>query len=331
MKRPVAFVVETGSLAGGVRVIGELANRLAERGWEVSIWSVNPVETLSAWFRLDSRVVWHNFMRTATVADYEPLAAVLRKQPAAKIATFWKTALIAPEYAAEGEGYYLVQDVETSYSTMPLLSAQVLATYQLGLRQFTTSRWVEAQLPGTAYIGIGLGNGLRPPKPKHSRADFALACARLQALKGYATLAEVTRYLFQMGIPTVTYGLDKKVPMLTKVEHHPRPNDDGIRRLLQTGRVFLSTSQHEGFNLTALEAMACGLPVVTTDSDGNREYIEHEANCLVAGSAPDLALAVYRLFTDRDLWQKLAANGPAVAGRYRWGPVLDRLEAVLLE
>jgi glycosyltransferase involved in cell wall biosynthesis len=51
-------------------------------------------------------------------------------------------------------------------------------------------------------------------------------------------------------------------------------SDEDKFTALASADVFVSTSQHEGFGLMYLEAMACGLPVVTYDNGGQTDFLQ---------------------------------------------------------
>ena len=76
-------------------------------------------------------------------------------------------------------------------------------------------------------------------------------------------------------------------------------------------RVFAVGSYVEGFGMPGLEALACGVPLVTTDNGGCREYGVHEQTALVVPprDADALAEAIGRLLEDRKLAARLRENG----------------------
>jgi len=329
-KRPIFFVVETGSQAGGVKVIGELANRLALRGWTVSIWSVNLRETMTSWFPLNPTVKWVSFFKTGTVSDYVTLANVLKKQSGIKVATFWRTCFATADSLNDDDlGTYLVQDIESSYASQRILIDTILSTYQMPLVKFTTSKWVQSKLLDCQYVGIGLENHWRP-NLKLRRGNTVLACARILALKGWDFLCEVARYLDTANIKIITYGHNDKLPMFTKTEHHKFPGDNALRRMYQEAGVFISTSMHEGFNLPLLEAMSCATPCVTTNSDGNMEYVQPGVNCVLENDPYEFARACAGILKDQDLGRRLGNEAVKARESYSWNSVLDRIERIFL-
>lgn len=86
---------------------------------------------------------------------------------------------------------------------------------------------------------------------------------------------------------------------------------DDIPDLLRQAGFFVSSSTTEGISLTILEAMAVGLPVVTTNVGGNPEIVvEGGTGRLVSPRSPDeLALAMRQMLADRDTWPVMGQLG----------------------
>jgi glycosyltransferase involved in cell wall biosynthesis len=47
-------------------------------------------------------------------------------------------------------------------------------------------------------------------------------------------------------------------------------------RILQMCDIYVSTTQHEGFGITFLEAMACGLPIICYDHGGHTDFLRDQ-------------------------------------------------------
>jgi glycosyltransferase involved in cell wall biosynthesis len=72
----------------------------------------------------------------------------------------------------------------------------------------------------------------------------------------------------------------------------------------------------EGFFLPALEAMALGRAVITTNCGGNLTFCKSEVNCLVTEyQAYSVADAARRLVEDRPLWNRLVSGGLSTAAQ----------------
>jgi glycosyltransferase involved in cell wall biosynthesis len=96
--------------------------------------------------------------------------------------------------------------------------------------------------------------------------------------------------------------------------------DDELPGWYHAADAFVFPSVTEGWGLAVLEALAAGLPVITTDLPVFQEYLtEGESSLMVpVGDASALANAMRRIALDGDLRSRLAPTGQAVAGRYTW-------------
>lgn len=98
--------------------------------------------------------------------------------------------------------------------------------------------------------------------------------------------------------------------------------------------IFILPSISEGFSISTIEAMACGVPVIVTRSGGPEEFISHNVNGLMCepGDEFGLAEAINNLVMDAQLRERLAAAGTkTVFDRFRIGESIRQYEALYAE
>lgn len=98
--------------------------------------------------------------------------------------------------------------------------------------------------------------------------------------------------------------------------------------------IFIFPSEcEEAFGLAFLEAMACGTPVVSTATGGNREFLQHKKNCLIfqPGDEKDLAQKIVGLVSDPELYQNLRQVArQQVRSNFALGRYVEQIEEYLL-
>lgn len=95
-------------------------------------------------------------------------------------------------------------------------------------------------------------------------------------------------------------------------------NQIDVQTLLSSCDVFLLPSAAEGFGLAALEAMACGVPVVTSDAGGLAELIEngHGGYTVAVGDIESMAARVLEIAADPATLEFQRAAARARAARF---------------
>ena len=106
-----------------------------------------------------------------------------------------------------------------------------------------------------------------------------------------------------MAAQMAAYGID------SNVEFQPYAASEALRAYLRTLDLFVVPSHQEGLCIAALEAMACGIPVVSTRCGGPEEFvIDDETGRLVDFDAAAMADAIISIVGDRNRRERLGAG-----------------------
>lgn len=106
-------------------------------------------------------------------------------------------------------------------------------------------------------------------------------------------------------------------------------DDRALITLYRHASVFAFPSRYEGFGLPVLEAMAHGIPVVTTNTTALPEAAGDAALYVPPDDTAALADAIERILLDEDLAASLRARGIARAQEMSWAKTADATLAVL--
>ena len=108
--------------------------------------------------------------------------------------------------------------------------------------------------------------------------------------------------------------------------------DTEVVKVLNSSKLFVAPSHDEGFGLTVLEAMTCGLPCILSDLPSFRENFASAVTFFEAGNAEDLAQQILNLLSNPTLCMELGKKGQKLAKKFSWDNVakkeLEVLESV---
>jgi glycosyltransferase involved in cell wall biosynthesis len=122
-------------------------------------------------------------------------------------------------------------------------------------------------------------------------------------------------------------GLDGKVTFMGLL---PRERLPEVYH--QHGILIFPSVWDEPFSITLLEAMACGLAIVGTQTGGSFEILKDEVNALIfkKENAKECAEKIVRLMTDEELYNRIRQNGLCTVEQgHRLTHMITRIEGSL--
>lgn len=209
----------------------------------------------------------------------------------------------------------------TEYATAIVTCCAVNAEY--------IAATVPAQQRAPVHVlhhGLELDRFVPSPSPARSTPPVLLSVGRLVAKKGFDVMFEALAQLKRDGIlfelrlygdgplraelaaQCAELGIEENVRMLGEC------SQEQVRDALAEADVFVLTPRvtpdgdRDGIPNVLVEAMACGLPVVTTSAGGVTELVRHGINGLVSrpGDVAGIASHIRELLNNPSLGQDLA-------------------------
>ncbi|RME48818.1 MAG: glycosyltransferase family 1 protein [Caldilineae bacterium] len=210
--------------------------------------------------------------------------------------------------------------------------AHVVAISEAGRRDVRRNTGVQASVVHLGLFHPGELVARRSPLPPSPRRVMYVGDSRPR--KGLQDFLAAAEQVFRQmpDVKLVIVSKEKcRIETSVPFEFHHFPSRRVLGELYRRSHLFVSASWAEGLGYPPLEAMACGTPVVLTNSRGVLDFARPGENCLmVPPRRPDaLAEAMLRLLADPALAERFAAAGLQTAQRFNWRTSVEKMEAIL--
>jgi glycosyltransferase involved in cell wall biosynthesis len=323
---------------GGIRVLVEFANYMADTGHEVTVL-VSRGRVLSTYRFCDNVSIRHVGIRTpAKYLDYAVYLAVLPfcfPRNCVAVANFFVTCVPVRLYSwARGLDYlYFVQDIEAKYSGIAggILNALCRWTYRdthiVAANRYLYDRLRREYGVAPRYVSIGPSDlFLSTPRSANKSYDIIYFLRRepWKGLDRFLRLLQLARGRFSFLCISQDAGLFDQVVAAGVACRKPN-GDAELISCLDSARLLFFSSSAEGFALPPLEAMARGVPAVLFRCGGPDAYIEDRVNAVYVDSEESALEVIGELLADADRYAKMSAEARATASSYQLTAALQQL------
>ncbi|WP_354682045.1 glycosyltransferase family 4 protein [Cupriavidus necator] len=353
--RNICFLTGTlNAMAGAERMTATIANALAELGHNVtivSLWDAASQFALHPRIRHEALFARRpSFKRqyAATVAGIRRHCVEHRIHVLVQVDTMLEL-FVLPATIGLGlhhiawEHCHFDEDLGKPARKVARRLAALFCRQVVVLTERDRSRWLEALRPRSEVVCIANPLPFPLPAAPAPRANkTVLAMGRLVAAKGFDVLLHAWRKVAaqEPDWQLVIHGEGEERPALAalidKLRLAGRASLPGVCHdpTLAYGQasVFCLSSRYEGFGLVLIEAMAFGLPIVSTDCEtGPRELLTPGQDALVVPveDADALARALLTVIRQPDLAHRLGAGGRGKAGAFTLEQIAMQWDALV--
>ena len=347
----VTFVTPGLTPSGGTRVVVEFANRLADRGHNVAIVGLDTRDhTMHRELRSDVR--WLQVASaggrylSATNAMAGVRLALAAPSSDVIVATYTPTvlpALIASRVLRRGKAVWLHQDFPEQFSDRPLFRWLLSSAPPRFDKVVTISKWMADNISEISGARATLvGEGISHPELFLRQQWSGPGCPSpvvtsvcdprpWKGLEDLVAAFDIARNRVQELRATILSSSNRPAWIPEWLEWLPASDRGELAGNIARSTLFVSSSWTEGFGLPPLEAMACGVPVLLTDSGGVRDYARHMDNCVMTPPRDPNALAsrMVELLSSRNTLTRIAQAGRETARSFTWDGPAQRFENVL--
>jgi glycosyltransferase involved in cell wall biosynthesis len=334
----IGITIGTPHVAGGTKCLLKVASGLRRRGHRVNVF----FEAYSRLNYLRGRFFPQYIRWTEKSHRIHPLKS-WSKLPLdydVMVASSWRTAEPVAAWCQKTgrKGLYYVQHDESIWDG----GEKAAQTYYLPLKKIAISTWLRDILKNTYQqesllcvtpVDESLFENFSPHPNRSRRVLMLHHTFDWKGFEDGLSAIEKSREKHPDFQLVVLGGREENPELPEGTEYHFQPSREAMNHLYAGCGIFLCPSWHEGLGMPAMEAMATGALLVTTDTGGSRDYAFQGETALVSAPRHVEALAA-NLTLALSQWtslEKMRQSGREIVRQWTWEKQLDSIETLMTQ
>ena len=327
-KLHITYVMTWTGICGGTKIILEHANRLTNRGHKITLIShdVKP-----NWFIIDPKIEFIQVPWEKVLCESIPKCDLI-------VATYWREIYecieqkIAPVIYFEQGDYHLfnLQSLDKrkfEYIRKQFETVKFIYTVSSFAKEKIKSIYGRDSkvIPNAVDKNIFFSN---KNKRKHIYTYITIIGAEQAKFKRVEDILKAISLLRKDEYKIKLNWITPVKPEKAKYKAIVNPPQIEIGNILRKSDIYVCASMYESFCLPVLEAMTCGVAVVTTNNGGNADFVKDNENALLVQKEDikDIYEKIKLLINNSCLREKIAKNALETSKLYSWEKVIDEIE-----
>ncbi len=333
---------------GGFLIVYQYANLLSRRGHSVTITHTASVrkgirvlfgilrqmrlkKNKKEWFAFDDSIQLR-YINTLCEENIENADII--------IATACETASFVNGYSKKkGKKIYFIQGFETWVGSKKM----VLDTWQYPMKKIVISKDLykiasDNKINDVTYVPNAIDlDKYKVIKAVNERQDVIAMMYSEDPLKGckYGLGALVDLKRRHSSINVVLFGKEPRPKSIPGwIAYYENPEQKFlVEKIYNHAKYFICPSIYEGWGLPAMESMACGAVLITSDCGGIRDFAVDRHNALICEpkSTNGIMKCVEELLENEELARKLVTNALNDIKSFSWEESVEKFERVLID
>lgn len=325
----IVFVMVWTQVCGGSKIILEYANRLAKIGDKITIITYDEKPN---WFELDDRIQFIKCTIDKNITDNIPKCDLI-------VATSWKciyeaiNSNRAPVVFFEQGGAHLFEFsnltdrkkeiVSKLYKIVPFIHTVSSYSKEIINKEFNRN--------DVKVICNAVDDNIFYPSNQKNKEDGLIKITIIGSedfkFKNIDGILKAVRVLKEQYENIKLNWITQTKPIKNKEKAIINPKQKQIGEILRNTDIYVCNSQYESFGLPTLEAMTCGVAIVTTDTGGMRDFVIDKKNGIVINKNDinDMVEKIKNLIENKELRNGISLEACKTAKQFNWDTIIEQV------